>query len=143
MLFSLTNVPPERQKIVGLSKGKLPAEHEEVVKLGLGPSAPGKCKEFMMMYARFYAPFTPATAATDVRSVISGTPEGEEARGSLPSEKEDGDMDYAADESKMKAFMAVQSVRNRRKLKEHAEKLDMSIIVRSVPASLALPVAPA
>ncbi|POY71456.1 hypothetical protein BMF94_5769 [Rhodotorula taiwanensis] len=106
VLFSLTNVPPERQKIVGLAKGKLPGDHEEVVKLGLGPGAPSKAKEFMMI----------------------GTPEGEEARVAGPSEKDDGDIDYAADATKMKAFMAVQSVRNRRKLKEHAEKLEMNII---------------
>ena len=40
-------------------------------------------------------------------------------------------MDYANEAAKLKAFMAVQSVRNRRKLKEHAEKLEMNLIVRS------------
>jgi ubiquitin-like domain-containing CTD phosphatase 1 len=51
VLFSLTNVPPERQKIVGLTKGKLPGDEQAVVKLGLGPGASSKPKEFMMMYA--------------------------------------------------------------------------------------------
>lgn len=51
ILFSLTKVPPARQKIVGLAKGKLPGDEQEVVKLGLGPGASAKPKEFMMMYA--------------------------------------------------------------------------------------------
>lgn len=51
VLFSLTNVPPERQKIVGLTMGKLPGDEQAVVKLGLGQGASSKPKEFMMMYA--------------------------------------------------------------------------------------------
>jgi len=47
----LTTVPPDRQKLVGLVKGKLPGDEEEVVKLGLGDASSGKkAKEFMMMY---------------------------------------------------------------------------------------------
>ncbi|GAA5980083.1 hypothetical protein JCM10908_001528 [Rhodotorula pacifica] len=116
VLFSLTNVPPERQKIVGLAKGKLPGDEQEVVKLGLGPGATSKPKEFMMI----------------------GTPEGEEARAVGPTEKEDGDMDYADEAAKLKAFMAVQSVRNRRKLKEHAEKLELNLIRQPRPEKMLL-----
>lgn len=46
-LWSLTNVPVERQKIVGLVKGKLPGDEVEVVSLGL--SAGGAPKQFMMV----------------------------------------------------------------------------------------------
>ncbi|GAA5864530.1 hypothetical protein JCM3774_005156 [Rhodotorula dairenensis] len=116
VLFSLTRVPPARQKIVGLTKGKLPGDEQEVVKLGLGASASAKPKEFMMI----------------------GTPEGEEARAVGPTEKEDGDLDYADEAAKLKAFMAVQSVRNRRKLKEHAEKLELNLIRQPRPDKMLL-----
>lgn len=49
LLWSLTSVPPERQKLVGLVKGRLPGDEHEVVKLGLGADSVGKVKEFMMM----------------------------------------------------------------------------------------------
>lgn len=40
-LFSLTNVPPERQKILGLVKGKLPPDEERVsVSCPIIPTAP-------------------------------------------------------------------------------------------------------
>ncbi|GAA5857203.1 hypothetical protein JCM8547_009368 [Rhodosporidiobolus lusitaniae] len=104
LLWSLTSVPPERQKLVGLVKGKLPGDEEEVVKLGLGDGK--KTKEFMMI----------------------GTPEGEEHQAIGPSAKEDGDLDYGKEEARKKAFQAVQSVRNRRKLKEAAEKLELSVM---------------
>lgn len=45
-LWSLTSVPPQRQKLVGLVKGKLPGDEAEVVSLGLGGGAP---KQFMMV----------------------------------------------------------------------------------------------
>lgn len=45
-LWSLTSVPPHRQKLVGLVKGKLPGDEAEVVSLGLGGGAP---KQFMMV----------------------------------------------------------------------------------------------
>ncbi|BGP21677.1 hypothetical protein JCM10295v2_000552 [Rhodotorula toruloides] len=112
LLWSLTSVPPERQKLVGLTKGKLPGDEEAVVKLGLGAGATmGNLKEFMMI----------------------GTPEGEEAKAIGPSEREDGDMDYSTEASKIKAYMAVQSVRNRRKLKEAAEKLEINLIAPPRP----------
>lgn len=51
MLWSLTSVPVDRQKIVGLVKGKLPGDEAEVVSLGLlqGGGAP---KPFMMVSRR-------------------------------------------------------------------------------------------
>ncbi|BGP12797.1 hypothetical protein JCM10213_008058 [Rhodosporidiobolus nylandii] len=109
MLWSLTSVPPERQKIVGLVKGKLPGDEQEVVKLGLGDA--GKAKQFMMI----------------------GTPEGEEHQAVGPTAQEDGDMDYAAEDARKKAHIAVQSVRNRRKLKETAEKLTIDLMDQPRP----------
>ncbi|CEQ38907.1 SPOSA6832_00398, partial [Sporobolomyces salmonicolor] len=103
VLWSLTGVPPERMKLVGLVKGKLPGDEEEVVKLGLGDTAPGKRKEFMMI----------------------GTPEGEEHKAVGPSAKDEADIDYAATEALKKAQQAAQSVRNRRKLKEAADALQI------------------
>ncbi|GAA5869654.1 hypothetical protein JCM1840_000546 [Sporobolomyces johnsonii] len=103
VLWSLTGVPPERMKLVGLVKGKLPGDEEEVVKLGLGDAAPGKRKEFMMI----------------------GTPEGEEHKSVGPSVKDEADVDYAATEARKKAQQAAQSVRNRRKLKEAADALQI------------------
>lgn len=107
LLWSLTSVPPDRQKIVGLVKGKLPGDEQEVVKLGLGNTSK---KEFMLV----------------------GTPEGEEAKGKAvgPSPQDEADVDYAAVETRKKADQAVQSARNRRKLKEAADKLELSIMVR-------------
>jgi hypothetical protein len=49
LLWSLTTVPPDRQKLVGLVKGKLPGDEEEVIKLGLGDGTSGKSTQFMMM----------------------------------------------------------------------------------------------
>ena len=46
-LWSLTSVPPSRQKLVGLVKGKLPGDEAEVVSLGLGTT--GAPKQFMMV----------------------------------------------------------------------------------------------
>lgn len=42
-------------------------------------------------------------------------------------------MDYSTEASKLKAYMAVQSVRNRRKLKETAEKLEINLIAPPRP----------
>ncbi|GAA5834106.1 hypothetical protein JCM9279_004216 [Rhodotorula babjevae] len=110
LLWSLTSVPPDRQKIVGLVKGKLPGDEQEVVKLGLGNT---NKKEFMLV----------------------GTPEGEEAKAKAvgPSQQDDADVDYAAAETRKKADQAVQSARNRRKLKEAADKLELSIMAPPRP----------
>ncbi|GAA5913996.1 hypothetical protein JCM6882_002593 [Rhodosporidiobolus microsporus] len=108
LLWSLTSVPPDRQKIVGLTKGKLPNDEEAVVKLGLGDTGSTKLKQFMMV----------------------GTPEGEEHKAIGPSAQDDGDMDYGKAEAQRKAHLAVQSVRNRRKLKEEAEKLQIDLMAQ-------------
>lgn len=45
-------MPPARQKILGLVKGKLPEEEQEIVDLGLKEvkeGETGKLKEFMMV----------------------------------------------------------------------------------------------
>ncbi|GAA6047281.1 hypothetical protein JCM3770_001865 [Rhodotorula araucariae] len=111
LLWSLTGVPPDRQKIVGLVRGKLPGDEQEVVKLGLGPAGAGKAKEFMMI----------------------GTPDGEEV-GPRGGEKDDAkDLDYAGHDAKKKAYWAAQSVRNRRKLKEAADKLELNIMLPPRP----------
>ncbi|GAA5922874.1 uncharacterized protein JCM15063_003454 [Sporobolomyces koalae] len=100
ILFSLTGVPPDRMKLVGLLKGKLPGDEEEVVNLGLGTA--GKKKEFMMI----------------------GTPEGEEHKSIGPvSTGDEPDIDYVG--ATKEALKAMESVRNRRKLKETAEKLQI------------------
>ncbi|KPV78410.1 uncharacterized protein RHOBADRAFT_33090 [Rhodotorula graminis WP1] len=110
LLWSLTSVPPERQKIVGLVKGKLPGDEQEVVELGLGNT---NKKEFLLV----------------------GTPEGEEAKAKAvgPSAQDEADVDYAAAETRKKADQAVQSARNRRKLKEAADKLELSIMAPPRP----------
>ncbi|GAA5832277.1 hypothetical protein JCM11251_004304 [Rhodosporidiobolus azoricus] len=108
LLWSLTTVPPDRQKIVGLVKGKLPNDEEEVVKLGLGDAGATNVKQFMMV----------------------GTPEGEEHKAVGPSAQDDGDIDYAKAEAQKKAHWAVQSVRNRRKLVEETEKLKLDLMAQ-------------
>ncbi|GAA5949596.1 hypothetical protein JCM3765_002718 [Sporobolomyces pararoseus] len=112
ILFSLTGVPPDRMKLVGLIKGKLPGDEEEVVKLGLSTSATGatstKKKEFMMI----------------------GTPEGQEHKSVGPvNTGDEPDIDYAtAGAATREALKAMESVRNRRKLKETAESLQIDIM---------------
>ncbi|GAA5997955.1 hypothetical protein JCM5350_007916 [Sporobolomyces pararoseus] len=113
ILFSLTGVPPDRMKLVGLIKGKLPGDEEEVVKLGLSTSttqgaAAGstKKKEFMLI----------------------GTPEGQEHKSVGPiNTGDEPDIDYANAATK-EALKAMESVRNRRKLKETAETLKIDLM---------------
>jgi len=91
-------------KLVGLIKGKLPGDEEEVKLILDTGSSVGKKKEFMMI----------------------GTPEGEEHKSVGPiNTGDEADLDYSAatTEAFKKAQMAMQSVRNRRKLKETAEAL--------------------
>lgn len=115
ILFSLTGVPPDRMKLVGLIKGKLPGDEEEVIKLGLqgstnpqqqGDSKVVKKKEFMMI----------------------GTPQGEEHKQQLIgpiNTGDEADIDYTAttNEAFRKAQLTMESVRNKRKLKETSENL--------------------
>jgi len=61
--------------------------------------------------------------------MLIGTPEGEEAKAVGPSQLDDGDdVDYAAAETRRETERAVQSARNRRKLKEAADKLQLDIM---------------
>ena len=100
-------------KLVGLIKGKLPGDEEEVVKLGLSTSttqgaAAGstKKKEFMLV----------------------GTPEGQEHKSVGPiNTGDEPDIDYANAATK-EALKAMESVRNRRKLKETAESLKIDLM---------------
>ncbi|GAA6036906.1 hypothetical protein JCM8097_006347 [Rhodosporidiobolus ruineniae] len=113
LLWSLTSVPPDRQKLVGLVRGKLPGDEEEVVKLGLGEGAAagGKKKEFMMI----------------------GTPEGEEHKAVGPQPDDAADLDYGKAEAQKQAYLAVQNVRNRRKLKEATEALELGVMAQPRP----------
>ncbi|KAI5478438.1 ubiquitin-like domain-containing CTD phosphatase 1 [Pseudohyphozyma bogoriensis] len=108
VLWSLTSVPPQRQKIVGLVKGKLPDDAVEVASLGLKE---GIVKAFMMI----------------------GTPEGMEMKevGSATGETPQADVDYSA--SAKAAQRAAQNVRNRRKLKEASEALKLDIMTPPRP----------
>ncbi|EIM89778.1 HAD subfamily IIID h, partial [Stereum hirsutum FP-91666 SS1] len=101
-LYSLTNVPPERQKIVGLVKGKLPPEEECMYKLGASSK------------------FT-----------LIGTPEGAEIKDPsqvefLPDVLNDLDVDFTADPAAAVAYQ--NDLRNIRKVKEYTKKLKLNII---------------
>ncbi|SCV68280.1 BQ2448_401 [Microbotryum intermedium] len=92
-IWTMTSVPSERQKIVGLVKGKLPSDEVEV-KSCLTITPNGKPREFMMI----------------------GTPEGEEHKemaGPTTAREQELDIDYNSDE-----YKAAQNVRNMRKLKQ-------------------------
>lgn len=105
VLWSMTSVPPDRQKLIGLTKGTLAADEVPLSNLGLGgsTSTSGKRKEFMMI----------------------GTPEGEEHQSIGPVSSDEPDIDYTATEAFKKAQQAIESVRNRRKLKETADALSI------------------
>ncbi|KIP12326.1 hypothetical protein PHLGIDRAFT_27453 [Phlebiopsis gigantea 11061_1 CR5-6] len=103
-LYSLTNVPPERQKILGLVKGKLPPEEGTIHDLKLVPG-----KKFTLI----------------------GTPEGGEIKDPsqlvyLPDVLNDFDVDFSADPKAAEAYARDQ--RNRRKIKEHTDQLTVNII---------------
>lgn len=83
-IWSLINVPPARQKILGL--GKLPEDHISIASLDSAFKG-GKSKEFMVL----------------------GTPIGEEAMGSA-AEEGSPEVDYSPDQ--IQAFKAQQSIRN-------------------------------
>ncbi|KAL8283726.1 hypothetical protein RQP46_005521 [Phenoliferia psychrophenolica] len=98
LVWSLTSVPPARQKILGLVKGKLPPEEVEVCTF----LVEGKRKEFMMV----------------------GTPEGEEHKEiGAPTGVPEVDIDYAAKDAQAAQKRAAANVRNRRKLKEAGDAL--------------------
>ncbi|KAI0317471.1 HAD subfamily IIID h [Amylostereum chailletii] len=99
MLFSMTNVPPERQKILGLVKGKLPPEDVRISDLKLVSG-----KKFTLV----------------------GTPEGDELKDPsrvdyLPDVLNDLDLDFSANPAAAAAYKNDQ--RNIRKVREATEKL--------------------
>ncbi|TFY78669.1 hypothetical protein EWM64_g5342 [Hericium alpestre] len=103
-LFSLTNVPPERQKILGLVKGKLPPEEERIGDLKITSG-----KKFTLV----------------------GTPQGDEIKDPsqiefLPDVVNDLDVDFTADPAAAAAYQNDQ--RNIRKVREASAKLMPNII---------------
>ncbi|KDQ61115.1 hypothetical protein JAAARDRAFT_32118 [Jaapia argillacea MUCL 33604] len=103
-LQSLTDVPPERQKILGLVKGKLPPEEQRIGDLKLTNG-----KKFTLV----------------------GTPQGHEIKdpsqiGFLPDILNDLDIDFAASAEATAAYRNDQ--RNLRKIREATKKLQIDII---------------
>ncbi|TFK42462.1 HAD-like domain-containing protein [Crucibulum laeve] len=103
-LRDLTKVPAERQKILGLVKGKLPPDQSRIADLRLVPG-----KKFTLI----------------------GTPEGDEIKDPsqlefLPDVVNDLDVDFTEDLEASNAYMSDQ--RNIRKVKEATEKLKVNII---------------
>ncbi|KAH8099554.1 HAD-like domain-containing protein [Cristinia sonorae] len=103
-LHEQTNVPPERQKILGLVKGKLP---EDAVRIGDLKLVSGK------------------------KFTLVGTPNGDEIKDptqllSLPDVVNDLDVDVSTDPRAAAAYAHDQ--RNIRKVKEHTEKLSVNVI---------------
>ncbi|THV07809.1 HAD IIID h [Dendrothele bispora CBS 962.96] len=102
-LYEQTKVPPERQKILGLVKGKLPPDQGTIADLKLSPG-----KKFTLL----------------------GTPEGDEIKDpsqllNLPDIVNDLDVDFSKDAT----VAAYQSdLRNKRKVKEMTDKLQVNII---------------
>ncbi|KAI0372975.1 HAD subfamily IIID h [Pilatotrama ljubarskyi] len=103
-LMSLTNVPPERQKILGLVKGKLPTDDERIGDLKLLSG-----KKFTLV----------------------GTPEGHEIKDPnelefLPDVVNDLDVDFTADPAAAAEYINDQ--RNRRRVEQHTKKLKPNLI---------------
>ncbi|RDX56440.1 HAD subfamily IIID h [Lentinus brumalis] len=103
-LMSLTDVPPERQKILGLVKGKLPADDERIGDLKLVSG-----KKFTLV----------------------GTPQGHEIKDPhelefLPDVINDLDVDFSANPAAAASY--INDKRNRRKVQEHTKKLNINII---------------
>ncbi|KAJ7572057.1 HAD subfamily IIID h [Mycena floridula] len=103
MLQSLTNVPPARQKILGLVKGKLPSDG-------------GLIKDLNLVSGKKFS--------------LVGTPEGDEIKDPnlevLPDVINDLDVDFTANPAASSAYTRDQ--RNTRKVKEYTEKLNVNII---------------
>lgn len=103
-LQSLTNVPPERQKILGLVKGKLPPDQACIADLHL---------------------------STGKKFTLVGTPEGAEIKDPsqlefLPDVVNDLDVDISDNVEASAAYKNDQ--RNKRKVKEATEKLQLNVI---------------
>ncbi|KAI0780617.1 HAD subfamily IIID h [Trametes elegans] len=103
-LMSLTNVPPERQKILGLVKGKLPSDAERIGDLKL---------------------------LTGKKFTLVGTPEGNEIKDPnelefLPDVVNDLDVDFSANPAAATAY--INNQRNRRRVEQHTKKLKPNLI---------------
>ncbi|EEB98506.1 hypothetical protein MPER_01970, partial [Moniliophthora perniciosa FA553] len=103
-LYEKTQVAPERQKILGLVKGKLPPDQGRISDLNLTPG-----KKFTLL----------------------GTPEGDEVKdpsqlANLPDIVNDLDFDFSQDPAAVQAYKNDQ--RNIRKVKEASDKLSVNII---------------
>ncbi|KAI0636660.1 HAD subfamily IIID h [Trametes polyzona] len=103
-LMSLTNVPPERQKILGLVKGKLPTDDERIGDLKL---------------------------LTGKKFTLVGTPQGHEIKDPneldfLPDVVNDLDVDFSADPAAAAEYINDQ--RNRRRVEQHTKRLKPNII---------------
>ncbi|KAH7889527.1 HAD-like domain-containing protein [Phlebopus sp. FC_14] len=103
-LMDLTNVPPERQKILGLVKGKLPPDEERIADLNISQG-----KKFTLV----------------------GTPAGDEIKDpsqleSLPDVVNDLDVDVTANPFIAASYLNDQ--RNIRKVKEASNKLRVDLI---------------
>lgn len=112
MLWSLTSVPVDRQKIVGLVKGKLPGDEAEVVSLGLlqGGGAP---KPFMMVSLVCSGGGARRSLSSPLSLVQIGTPEGEEHKEVGPTENRAAEVDIDYSAAQEAAHVAAQGVRNR------------------------------
>ncbi|KIJ69166.1 hypothetical protein HYDPIDRAFT_179046 [Hydnomerulius pinastri MD-312] len=103
-LMSLTNVPPERQKVLGLVKGKLPPDQARISELNI---------------------------TTGKKFSLIGTPAGDEIKDPsklefLPDVVNDLDVDFSENPSAAAAYKNDQ--RNIRKVKEATAKLQINII---------------
>ncbi|KAG6330807.1 hypothetical protein ID866_8284 [Astraeus odoratus] len=103
-LLNLTNVPPERQKILGLVKGRLPPDEGKISDLNITPG-----KNFILI----------------------GTPAGDEIKDpsrleSLPDVVNDLDVDFT--ENPQAAARYKNDPRNIRKIREATAKLQINII---------------
>ncbi|KAF9066328.1 hypothetical protein BDP27DRAFT_1544839 [Rhodocollybia butyracea] len=103
-LHDLTKVPPERQKILGLAKGKLPPDEARIADLKL---------------------------TTGKKFTLLGTPEGDEIKDpskleNLPDVINDFDVDFTNDPTAVAKYKNDQ--RNIRKVKEMTDKLNVNII---------------
>ncbi|KAK7467495.1 hypothetical protein VKT23_004549 [Stygiomarasmius scandens] len=103
-LYEQTKVPPERQKILGLVKGKLPPDQGTIADLNL---------------------------TTGKKFTLLGTPEGDEIKDpsqllNLSDVVNDLDLDLTKDTATLVAYQ--NDLRNKRKVKEMTEKLQVDII---------------
>ncbi|KZT69795.1 HAD-superfamily subfamily IIID h [Daedalea quercina L-15889] len=104
LLQSLTDVPPERQKILGLVKGKQPPDEETIANLKL---------------------------VSGRKFTLVGTPQGQEIKDPsqlefLPDVVNDLDIDFSANPAAAEAY--INDRRNQRKIRESTRKLEVNVI---------------